>query len=131
MAFPIFKKTQILVVEDDSSLRRILCDRLSAEKYHVIEASDGHAGLSEALLKHPDLILLDMMLPMTDGLSVLEELRKDIWGKTVKVIVMTNLKKQKELGEQLERFNIADYLEKADISLEEVLVKVEKALKKE
>jgi DNA-binding response OmpR family regulator len=70
-------KTRILVIEDEDNLRMALCDALRAADYEVLEAADGELGLTLALRDAPDMILLDLMLPKRDGLSVLKALRED------------------------------------------------------
>jgi CheY-like chemotaxis protein len=125
----IFKKTKILVVEDDNALRKVLCDKLTMEGFRVMEAQNGQAAFKTAIVKHPDLILLDLMLPEMDGISALEELRKDSWGATAKVLVMTNLKKGESLGAQTEKYKVAGFIEKADNSIDDITAKIEEVLK--
>jgi two-component system response regulator ResD len=128
-SFNIFKKTKILIVEDDNALRKVLCDKFRMDGFSILEAPTGQEALGEALTKHPDLILLDLMLPGMDGISVLEELRKDAWGSRVKVVVMTNLKKGESLGAQTEKYKVASFIEKADISLDDITTKIRNILK--
>ncbi len=66
-----------LVIEDEPLLRMALCDTLRAEGFELLEAGDGQAGLDLALREAPDVILLDLMLPVRDGFSVLRALRED------------------------------------------------------
>ncbi|MBU2229582.1 response regulator [Patescibacteria group bacterium] len=68
---------KILITEDDDSLRAILKKAILNEDYDVIEAKDGQEGIDMALQEHPDLILLDLLMPKVMGLKVLEKLRKD------------------------------------------------------
>lgn len=82
---------KILFVEDEPSLLHVMRDKLSAHDVVYTEAKNGEEGLDLALKEHPDLILLDIILPRMDGLTMLAELRKDAWGKTVKVMILTNL----------------------------------------
>lgn len=65
----------ILIVDDEQPIREILVYNLKKEGYNVIEASDGIAALNLALEKYPDLILLDIMLPKMDGLSVCKRIK--------------------------------------------------------
>ncbi len=81
--------TQILVVEDDPSVRGLLHTLLSAEGYDVMTASDGLAGLVKATASHPHLILLDLMMPDLGGVRVLEELQDDPELSHIPVIVVT------------------------------------------
>jgi DNA-binding response OmpR family regulator len=66
----------VLVVEDDSAIRRGLVDALKFSGYGVREAADGEAGLEAALAQGVDLVLLDILMPKMDGLGLLSELRR-------------------------------------------------------
>ncbi len=80
---------QILVVDDDGSLRAILRLTLECEGYAVIEASDGDGALELARQKCPDLILLDIGMPTRDGWAVLAELRTDPSLSDIPVVMLT------------------------------------------
>src|SRR3989344_7073229 len=67
-------------------------------QYEIMEASEGESGLALALKKHPDLIILDIVMPKMDGLTLLARLREDSWGKTAKVILLTNLEQDNVTG---------------------------------
>src|SRR5262245_15767676 len=77
----------ILVVEDDAAIRRGLVDMLRFAGYAVREAPDGQAGLDSALTGETDLVLLDILMPRLDGLTVLRELRRA--RATLPVIMLT------------------------------------------
>lgn len=79
-------KPTVLVVEDDGDIRRLLKTYLSKDGYHVLEAQDGRAGLELARDESPDIVLLDLMLPIMDGLEVCRELRRT---STVPIIMIT------------------------------------------
>lgn len=66
----------LLVVEDDPDLRAVLTRILTGEGYHVLTAGDGEAGLAEALSRAPDLVILDVGLPVKNGVEVVRELRE-------------------------------------------------------
>ena len=67
---------RILIIEDELAMRTALADLLTAEDYRVLTAADGEIGLRRALEEKPDLLLLDIMMPRLDGLSVCTELRR-------------------------------------------------------
>ncbi|MHC4164597.1 MAG: response regulator transcription factor [Planctomycetota bacterium] len=69
-------RREVLVVEDDTSIRRGIVDTLAAGGYGTLESGDGDEGLELALSREPDLVLIDIMLPRRDGYSLLEEIRK-------------------------------------------------------
>jgi two-component system sensor histidine kinase/response regulator len=75
--------------------------------------------LETALEKHPDLILLDLMMPKMDGMSMLKKLREDAWGKKVPVIILTNMSSEQKLLEAREA-NVTDYFIKSDWEIEEL-----------
>jgi DNA-binding response OmpR family regulator len=81
--------TQVLVVEDDPSVRGLLQTLLSAEGYDVVTASDGLAGLVKATSNRPSLVLLDLMMPDLGGVRVLEEMRDDPELAQIPVVVVT------------------------------------------
>ena len=75
MRYAAFMRT-VLVVEDDPAIRRGVVDALEASGYRAIESADGDAALEAAVVREPDLVLLDIMLPKRDGYGVLQELRR-------------------------------------------------------
>jgi CheY-like chemotaxis protein len=80
---------QVLVVEDDPSVRGLLDTLLSSEGYRVVTASDGIAGLHEAAACRPSVILLDLVMPDLGGLRVLEEMNNNPVLADVPVLVLT------------------------------------------
>ena len=89
----------MLVIEDDAQIRRFLRISLSAEGYHVSEASSGGEGLTLAARAHPDIVILDLGLPDVEGLEVLEDLRE--WTQ-VPVMVLTVRDSEEEKVELLD-----------------------------
>jgi DNA-binding response OmpR family regulator len=80
----------ILLVEDEQAIRQLYQTALELAGFTVVTAPDGQAGVAAALSLHPDLIMTDLMMPYQNGFAMMEEIRQDAWGKTVKVIYMTN-----------------------------------------
>lgn len=78
---------RILVVEDEKALAELVADRLKRERYTVDIAGDGETGLYDALSGMYDMIILDIMLPKVDGISILKEIRKQ--DREVKIIMLT------------------------------------------
>ncbi|MEN8230941.1 MAG: ATP-binding protein [Bacteroidota bacterium] len=81
-------KPSLLIVEDNREVAEYLHDILE-EKYHVIRAMHGRSGLHIAMDRIPDLIISDIMMPMMDGISMLEQLRGDIRTSHIPVILLT------------------------------------------
>src|SRR3989344_8460028 len=79
------------IVEDEAALSNALCDKFEREHFEVLKAKNGEEGLSIALRERPDIILLDIMLPVMDGITMLHKLREDEWGKKAHVVVLTNV----------------------------------------
>jgi len=120
----------ILLVEDDEQLRRAISDKLADEGFRVREARDGEAGLMTALKEQPDLILLDLMLPKRDGISVLEELRRDSWGQRAKVFIITVLNETDERRARAKTLHALEYIDKSNYQIEDVVQKVREAFRR-
>lgn len=119
----------ILIVEDSPLLRAVVSDALSTEKFNVLEAENGKIGLETALASHPDLIMLDVMMPVMGGVEALGLLRKDDWGATVPVIILTGTRDER-LMEELKSDVHADFLLKENWMMDEVINKVKMGLEK-
>jgi two-component system alkaline phosphatase synthesis response regulator PhoP len=116
----------ILLIEDNEKLARGLQSNLEFEGYEVVAASDGATGLELARERKPDIIVLDLMLPDTDGYRVLRTLRDD--GNTTPVLVLT------ALGEEADkvrgfRFGADDYVTKP-FGLMELLARIDALLRR-
>ena len=82
-------KGQILIVEDDRSLAEVLDYNLRQDGYQTVVANDGQDGLHQAKLRSPDLVVLDLMLPMVDGLEICRRLRADPVTRNILVLMLT------------------------------------------
>lgn len=122
-------KNKILIVEDEPSMLRALHDKFAAEGFEILEARNGESGLAKAKEEHPDIILLDIIMPKMDGLTMLKGLREDKWGAKANVIILTNLSDGESLSTAL-KHGAYDFLVKADWRLEDVVSKVKEKLKK-
>ncbi len=119
-------KLKILVVEDDLSILTGVSMNLTFEGYLVLQAQDGKAGLQKALDEHPDLIVLDLMLPEMNGYEVLKELRRR--GSQIPVVVLSakGSEPEKILGLDL---GADDYLGKP-FGLQELLARIKAVLRR-
>lgn len=123
-------KKVILIVEDDTPLRNALRDKLTREGFVILESKNGEEGLAVALREHPDLILLDIIMPVMDGMTMLKKLRvEDEWGKTVPVIILTNLTSDSnQRVRDVFETEPAYYLVKSDWKIEDLVAKVRERL---
>lgn len=117
------KKKVILVVEDEAPLRTALHQKFTDEGFRVVDAVDGEEGLEKALEIHPDIILLDIIMPNMDGLTMAKRLKADPWGEHAEIIILSNLADSQKLAEMFEA-GVQDYLIKTDWKIEDVVTMV-------
>jgi two-component system, OmpR family, response regulator len=80
---------KVLIVEDEQSFASKLAEQLRSEGFSVVTAGDGEVGLEKAREEHPDLIVLDIMLPKLDGLSLCRMIRRDNSTSHIPIIMLT------------------------------------------
>lgn len=103
--------SKILVIEDQDDIRSIICEILTAEKFNVIEAEDGHIGVLLAQEELPDLVICDIMMPEFDGYSVMTQLRQNPYIQSVPFIFLTAKASKTDLRLGME-LGANDYLTK-------------------
>jgi two-component system cell cycle response regulator DivK len=81
---------RILIVEDQADLRAILRDFLKARGYDIVEAVDGGEGVAQARSTQPDLILMDIQLPVFDGYEATRQIKADPSIKSTPVIAVSS-----------------------------------------
>jgi two-component system, OmpR family, KDP operon response regulator KdpE len=118
------KSPLILVIEDDSQIRRFLRVTLSSNGYNLVEATSAQDGIKQVGLQHPDLIILDLNLPDQDGLEVARSLRE--WT-TTPIIVLSVRNQEKDKVAALD-VGADDYLTKP-FGTEELLARIRVALR--
>jgi DNA-binding response OmpR family regulator len=123
------KQKKILIVDDEKVLLELLSSKISQNGFAAVEARDGEEGLKKALSERPDLILLDIVMPKMDGITMLKKLREDSWGATVPVIVLSNLNTAEAVEKSLAN-GVYDYLVKIDYTLDDLVNIVKKRLAK-
>lgn len=119
---------KILIVEDESAYLKLLGNLLIKEGFEITLAKDGQDGLAKALTWKPDLILLDIRMPVMDGIAMLEKLRQDQYGKDAKVILLTNLESDEKTLTNILKDQPVFYQIKSDIKLSELLTKIKKII---
>lgn len=120
----------IEAIEDDNSLRRALRDKFTREGFNILEAIDGEEGLTIALSEHPDLIVLDILMPKMDGLTMMKKLRqKNEWGKNVPIIFLTNLSADNDkINKAITDYMPAYYLVKSNHTIDDLVEKIKERL---
>ncbi|MBN1818562.1 MAG: response regulator [Sedimentisphaerales bacterium] len=116
-------KTKILVIDDEPNIVQTLQDRLEMNDYKVFTAGNGKEGLERFEEGHPDVILLDVIMPLMDGLEMLETLRKRPDGQDVSVIMLTARSQAQDIA-RAHAAGIDDYIVKP-FDLSELLEKIE------
>jgi CheY-like chemotaxis protein len=118
-------KFNIIVAEDDTVLRDLYLRKFDTSNYDIRTAANGAEALTLIKEKAPDLMLLDINMPVMDGFSVLEKIRND--KGTFPVIILTNFDDQvnRQRGEALKA---DDYFVKKDMTIKTLVEKVEKLL---
>lgn len=119
--------TKILVAEDDKLISASLCDALKAVGYEPTPAYDGEESVAKAKETMPDLVLLDIMMPKLDGISVLWELKADPNMAKIPVIVLTNIGDVETIS-KIVQAGAVDYLLKSDQSVDDIIQKVKDVL---
>ena len=117
----------ILIIEDEPDIREAIAEEIMSAGFTVHTAENGEVGLAKALEHEPDLILLDIKMPIMNGQEVLQKLRQDPWGQSAKIIMLTSMDDTRNIA-TAHQGEIVDYIIKAHHSLEEILAKVREAV---
>lgn len=121
------KKSTVLLVEDDQSIRQLYTDALTISGLEVISAGNGKEGIELALEHHPNLILADLMMPQMNGIEMMEKIRLDNWGKTARVIFLTNFSEPDQVYNAVQ-LKPEEYIVKSHAEIKEVVNKVRAAI---
>ena len=116
-------KVMILVIDDEPNIVQTLQDRLEMNEYDVVTGGNGKEGLKLALEHKPDVILLDVIMPIMDGHEMLEALRKQPGGDYPSVIMLTARSQTQDIA-RANACGIDDYIVKP-FDLSELLEKIE------
>ena len=119
--------TKILVCEDDKLISDSLCEALKQAGYEITPAYDGEEAVAKSKEFLPDLMLLDIMMPKLDGVSVLWEVRANPATAKIAVIVLTNIGDMETISKILTA-GATDYLLKSDQSVDDTIKKVKDVL---
>lgn len=120
---------KILIVEDEVALLKALKDKFEREGYTVFTAENGDEGLKQTLANQPDIILLDIIMPVKDGMTMLRELREEHNINSTPVILLTNLNDSSDVLLAMKN-GVYDYLVKSDWDIDDVVKVVANKLNK-
>jgi len=124
------EKKEVLIVEDDNFVAEVYFAKLTEMGYEAILAQNGEEGIA-ALKKHKiDLILLDILMPIMNGVEMLEEIKKSDDWKNIPVILLTNVG-EKESIQKVRDMGVKNYLIKSHFTPAEVIEKIESVFKKD
>lgn len=110
---------KVAIIEDDMAISQMYRIKFEMEGYTVETAENGKIGLALVEKMKPNIILLDIMMPEMTGDQMLAELRKQPWGKDIKVIILTN-KGEQEAPEILKSLGVSRYIVKAEMTPRQV-----------
>ena len=111
--------TKIAIIEDDQAISQMYRIKFEAEGYDVETAENGRLGLELIGKMRPTIVLLDLMMPIMSGEEMLAEMRKQPWGKDIKVIILTNRGEQ-EIPPQVKDMHVTAVILKADMTPRQV-----------
>ncbi|HMS50358.1 MAG TPA: response regulator [Candidatus Saccharibacteria bacterium] len=121
--------SKVAIIEDDQAISQMYRIKFEAEGYDVDTAENGKLGLELADKMRPDIILLDLMMPEMTGGEMLAKLRASDWGKSMKVIILTNMGEQ-EIPQEVKDLGVSGIILKADMTPRQVADVVKKKLAK-
>jgi DNA-binding response OmpR family regulator len=119
--------TKIAIIEDDPAISQMYLMKFETDGFDVQMANNGKRGVALVESFLPDLILLDLQMPEMDGTAALEIIRKNDWGKTIPVIILTNIGEE-EAPKRLKDLGVHSYIVKANLTPRQVVDHVKEAL---
>lgn len=120
---------KVLLVEDDEMLHGMYTQKFKTQGYEIVSAYNGADGVKLAETEHPDVILLDVIMPKMDGFVALKKIRKEAATAKIPVILLTNLGQEEDVRKGRE-LGANDYFIKANHTPSEVVGKVKALLNK-
>lgn len=111
--------TKIAIIEDDQAISQMYRIKFEAEGYIVETADNGELGLKLLESMRPNIVLLDLMMPIMNGEEMLAKLRATSWGKDIRVIILTNRGEQ-EIPPEVKKLGVTAIILKADMTPRQV-----------
>jgi CheY-like chemotaxis protein len=125
----IERKKQILVADDNERVRTFAVGLLRAGGYDVLEAEDGLQALALTKEKRPDLIVLNLMLPLMTGYDLIEEIKKNTRIKDTPIVLMSDVVSEREVFGTLDASDIVGFIDKRQIK-DSLVLRVQECLQK-
>ena len=126
----VLSDIRILIIEDEEPILSALTDKTRQTGFaEPLAARNGEEGLALALKEHPDLLLVDILMPKMDGITMVKKLREDAWGKSAKVVILTNFDTTDETLRDVAIIEPSFYLLKSNWGIDDVMVKIKEVLK--
>lgn len=119
---------RILIIEDDKFFQKFYATKFKEDGYEVDVAANGEDGIEKAMLFKPNLILLDIIMPRTDGFEVLRVLSKNLELKKIPVLVFSTLSQPQDV-EKAKKLGAADYLNKSFFDYDKLKARITNLIK--
>ncbi len=113
----------ILLVENEQNIRELFAMALIKAGFKIVMAENGEQGVVQALKHRPDLILLDIDMPLMNGHEAAEKIRQDEWGKHARIVFLTNHSDPQNVAHAI-MLKPEDYIVKANIPISEIVNQV-------
>lgn len=115
---------KILIIDDDETFQKTMAAKLGSLTYQVVSASNGKDGLDKVISEKPDLILLDIKMPVLDGMGFLKSLRAQAGAETIPILITSNLADMEKIGEGVS-LGVRGYIIKSNETLDTITKQVE------
>lgn len=122
----VVQQKKILIVEDDPSLGNALEIKLKRENFVTFRAGNGQEGLDILNSQKPNIVLLDLMMPVMDGKTMLTKLRQIPEFKKLPVLVLTNAGEVENINQTTTVNEAVEFLVKSNVSLEEIIMRIKR-----
>lgn len=122
-----YHMTKIAIIEDDSVISQMYRMKFEADGFDVQIANNGQDGVDLVKEFSPDMVLLDLQMPLMNGDEALKRIRKTDWGKMTPVMILTNLGEE-EAPKDIRSLGIESYIVKADLTPRQVVERVKTSL---
>lgn len=124
----LIKKIHVLIIDDDEVMRRLYGSLLGKAGYEVIYSPDAIEGRELARRFHPDLILMDIKMPIEDGITASSRLREEPQTSDIPIVLLTNADLSIEAEKWMKEIAVTDYIQKG-INNEDFIERINKIIK--